>query len=56
MQGRPTNGSFSDSPALRFTADGDDNQEGVSLWEGDGDELSLDMLTDVDEELDEDVR
>ncbi|KAI0683273.1 hypothetical protein BC835DRAFT_1396028 [Cytidiella melzeri] len=58
MHGRQfpnANISLGDSPALRFTVDGDDSQQGISIWGGDGDDLSLDMLTDVDEELDEDM-
>ncbi|KAI0339279.1 hypothetical protein BDW22DRAFT_1336629 [Trametopsis cervina] len=54
MQGRHfTSGSLGASPALRLTVDGDDDHEGISMW--DGDDLSLDMLTDVDEVLDEDM-
>ena len=54
MQGRKlVNGSLGDSPALRLTSEGD---EDISMWNGgDADDLSLELLTDVDEELDEDV-
>ena len=55
MQGRQfVSGALGDSPALRLTVE-DDGQEGISMWNGDRDDLSLDMLTDVDEVLDEDV-
>ncbi len=56
MKGRQftTNNTSVDSPALRFSFDGDDSQ-GISIWDGGDDEFSLDMLTDVDEVLDEDV-
>jgi hypothetical protein len=47
--------SLDDSPAVRLTVDGSDSQQAISVW-GDGDDtLSLDMLTDVDEVLDDDV-
>ncbi|KAI0087154.1 hypothetical protein BDY19DRAFT_893676 [Irpex rosettiformis] len=56
MKGRhfASNNTSVDSPALRFSFDGDDSQ-GISIWDGGEDELSLDMLTDVDEVLDEDM-
>lgn len=43
---------FSESPSLRLTGADD---EGYSIW--DGDDMTLEMLTDVNEdEVDEDVR
>jgi hypothetical protein len=57
MKGRPfvNHISLDDSPAVRLTVDGSDSQQAISVW-GDGDDtLSLDMLTDVDEVLDDDV-
>ena len=57
MQGRKVvNGALGDSPALRFTLDGEEDQEGVSMWGGEADDLSLALFTDIDEVLDEDVR
>ena len=54
MQGRLfTNDTLGDSPALRLTVE----EDGMSVWDDDRDEMSMDMLTDVDEEeMDEEVR
>ena len=58
MQGRNfINDTLGDSPALRLTVEHDRRGDGMSLWDDDRDEMSVDMLTDVDEEeMDEEVR
>ena len=58
MQGRNfVNDTLGDSPALRLTVENDQGADGMSLWDDDRDEMSVDMLTDVDEEeMDEEVR
>ncbi|EKM53225.1 uncharacterized protein PHACADRAFT_98701 [Phanerochaete carnosa HHB-10118-sp] len=58
MQGRQyVNDTLGDSPALRLTVDSAHNADGMSHWDDDQDETSMDMLTDVDEEeMDEDMQ
>lgn len=58
MQGRNfTTDTLGDSPALLLTVDGGAPDEGMSIWEDDRDEMSVDMLTDVDEEeMDEEMQ
>lgn len=57
MQGRNfVDDTLGDSPALRLTVDGAQSVDGMSLWDDERDEMSVDMLTDVDEEeMDEEV-
>lgn len=44
-----------DSPSLRLSFDGGDADQSLELWEGD--DMTLEMLTDVNEDdVDEDVR
>lgn len=51
---RFTTDTHGDSPALRLTVDGEHGQA-LSVWDDERDEMSIEMLTDVDEEMDEDV-
>ena len=50
MQGRQfINDTLGESPALRLTGE-EVQDDGLSAWDEDRDEMSMDMLTDVDEE------
>ncbi|KAL4252237.1 putative E3 ubiquitin ligase complex SCF subunit sconB [Abortiporus biennis] len=47
--------SFGESPSLRFTVDGDNEESSFSVWDGD-DNMTMEMLTDInDGQMDEDM-
>ena len=56
MVGRKyVNGAVDISPSLRLSFDGSEADQSLEMWEGD--DMTLEMLTDVNEDdVDEDVR